>query len=483
MGNTDDAGTTEGTGEVAEEFERRLGASDSVLWDIEKDPVLRSTITAVALLDRVPDWERLQRRLRHGSQLVPRLRQRVVFPPLRVAAPRWIDDPRFDLDYHLRRVRAPQAPAGADPLRVALDVAQTLSLAPFDRARPLWEFTLVEGLPGDQAVFVQKVHHTVTDGVGGVRLALMLVDDAADAPEPEAVDHRRPGPAPSAGSLFAGGLTETVRDAARNATRVPGAAAGALNGFVREPLGSIRDVARLGGSVSRLLRPVTEPCSPIMRERSLARRFEAFEVPFDDLRAAGHAVGGHANDAFLAAVVGGLADYHRHHEVPLRELRFTMPINVRHEGDPLGGNRFVPARFSVPAYVRDPEARMAVVGRVAHEWRTEPSLGLTEPLATVLDRLPISVTTALFGGMLKGVDAGVTNVPGVPVRHYLAGAEVLREWAFAPPSGAALSVALLSHVGVGCVGLTIDTASVPDPEVLAACVQRSFEETLAVGRG
>ncbi len=191
VGSIDDSGV--------EEFEHRLGASDSVLWDIEKDPVLRSTITAVALLDRVPDWERLQRRLEHGSHLVPRLRQRVVVPPLRVGAPRWIDDPRFDLDYHLRRVGAHEAPSGADPLRAALDVAQTLSLAPFDRARPLWEFTLVEGLPGGQAAFVQKVHHTVTDGVGGIRLALMLVDDAADTPEPESRDHPRPGPTPSAG--------------------------------------------------------------------------------------------------------------------------------------------------------------------------------------------------------------------------------------------------------------------------------------------
>lgn len=474
VGNASDQGA-----EVT--FEHRLGASDSVLWDIEKDPILRSTITAVALLDRVPDWERLQRRLESGSHRVPRLRQRVMVPPLRVGAPRWVDDHRFDLDYHLRRVRAPEAPHG-DPVRAALDVAQPLGMAPFDRARPLWEFTLVEGLPGGRAAFVQKVHHTVTDGVGGVRLALMLVDTEPDAPEPEPPEAPTVPLEPSGLSLVGTAMGETLRDAARNARHLPGAAGSALAGFVRRPGPSARDAARLGGSVVKLLRPVTEPCSPIMRERSLARRFEAFEVPFDELSAAGHAVGGHVNDAFLAAVVGGVADYHRHHDAPLRELRLTMPINVRHEGDPMGGNRFVPARFSVPAYVRDPRARMLVVGRVAHEWRDEPSLALTEPIASVLDRLPISVTTALFGGMLKGVDAVVTNVPGVPMRHFLAGAEVLREWAFAPPSGAALSVALLSHVGVGCVGLTIDTASVPDPEVLADLVRRSFETTLAVGR-
>jgi len=98
----------------------------------------------------------------------------------------------------------------------------------------------------------------------------------------------------------------------------------------------------------------------------------------------------------------------------------------------------------------------------------------------VLDHLPVTFTTSIFGGMLKGVDAVVTNVPGLPSRVYLAGAEVVRQWAFAPPSGAALSVALLSHVGIGCVGLTIDTASVPDPDLLTSCLAAGFSDVLAL---
>ena len=465
---------------VEPSFEQHLGASDAVLWDIEKDPVLRSTITAIALLDRLPDWDRLERRIHHGSVQVPRLRQRVMVPPLRLGPPRWVDDPHFDLGYHLRRVRAPKG-RKPDAMRAALDVAQPLAMAPFDRARPLWEFTLVEGLAGGRAALIQKVHHTLTDGVGGIRLALMLLDDEADTPEPEPLVPRAVSAGDgSAFSLITTSIADRARLANHAASSMPRLATGALSSFARQPVGSARDAVRMGRSVARLLRPVTDPCSPIMRERGLARRFEAFEVPFEGLRNAGHAVGGSVNDAFLAAVVGGLADYHRHHEVPLRELRFTMPINVRHEGDPLGGNRFVPARFAVPATVRDPGARIGVVGRVAHAWRSEPSLALTEPIAAMLDRLPVSLTTAIFGGMLKGVDAVVTNVPGLPSRCYLAGAEVVREWAFAPPSGAALSVALLSHVGVGCVGLTIDTASVPDPDVLTACLVAGFDEVLAV---
>ncbi len=460
-------------------FERRLGASDAVLWDIEKDPVLRSTITAVALLDGEPDWGRLVRRLEHGTTLVPRLRQRIVVPPLRLGPPQWVEDARFDLDYHLRRVRAPRS-GGEDPLRPALDVAEPLAMAPFDRARPLWEFTLVEGLPGGGAALVQKVHHCLTDGVGGMRLALMLLDETADAPEPGPRLVPRPTGDESALSVLAASASDRVRQTMGATTAAAGVASGAVLRAAREPIGAVGDATRMVRSLARLLRPVTEPCSPIMTARSLTRRFEAFEVPFAALHAAGHAAGGSVNDAFLAAVAGGLADYHRQHRAPLTELRFTMPINVRQEGDPLGGNRFVPARFTVPAGVRDPAERIRVVGRVAHEWRNEPALGFTEPIAAVLDRLPVSLTTSIFGAMLKGVDAVVTNVPGLPGPVFLAGAEVVREWAFAPPSGAALSVALLSHAGTGCVGLTIDTASVPDPDLLTASLVTGFAEVLAL---
>lgn len=460
-------------------FERHLGASDAVLWDIEKDPVLRSTITAVALLDRQPDWTRLLRRLEHGTRLFPRLRQRVVVPPLRLGPPQWVDDARFDLGYHLRRVRAPKS-SGADALRSALDVAQPLAMAPFDRARPLWEFTLIEELPEGRAALVQKVHHCLTDGVGGIRLALMLLDETADAPDPDPLPAAAPTGDGSTLSVLAASMSDRLRLTMGAAAAAPGAASGAVLRAARRPIGSVGDTSRVAGSLARLLRPVTEPCSPIMTERSLARRFEAFEVPFEALRAAGHAAEGSVNDAFLAAVAGGLADYHRHHGAPLTELRFTMPINVRREGDPMGGNRFVPARFAVPAGVRDPAERIRVVGRVAHEWRNEPALAFTEPIAAVLDHLPVTFTTSIFGGMLKGVDAVVTNVPGLPSRVYLAGAEVVRQWAFAPPSGAALSVALLSHVGIGCVGLTIDTASVPDPDLLTSCLAAGFSDVLAL---
>lgn len=457
-------------------FTHNMSAPDAVLWDIEKDPVLRSTITAIALLDRSPDWDRLVARLRQGVAEIPRLRQRVIVPPLRLGPPRWVDDPDFDLDYHLRRVRAP----GAGTFRDVLDVAEPIAMDSFDRARPLWEFTLVEGMEDGQAALIQKVHHSLTDGVGGMRLALMLVDDERFPSEQVEPVELPSAPAVSRLGVLAGSLAETAGLLAGQLTALPSATGRAVVGLARDPAGSAQHAAELAGSVWRSVAPVTEPASPLMRRRSLGRRFETLEVPVADLKAAAHAVGGKLNDAFLAGAVGGVQRYHERHEAPADELRVTMPINFRLEDDPLGGNRFAPARFAMPATIADASRRMQILGDLAREWQREPAIAHTDQLAGVLDRLPVTLLTSVFGGMLKSIDLVATNVPGIPVPVYLAGGAIDREYAFAPPTGAALSIALLSHVDTACVGLVIDTAAVPDPEVLRDCLVEGFDEVVAV---
>ena len=159
-----------------------------------------------------------------------------------------------------------------------------------------------------------------------------------------------------------------------------------------------------------------------------------------------------------------------------------MPINVRRDDDERGGNRFTPARFSVPVDIDDPAARMAALGAIARSWRHEPAIGLTEVLAGVLSHLPDAVTTSIFGSMLKGVDFVATNVPGSWERRWLAGAEVVKLYGFGPTSGAAVSFALVSHLDVCCVGVNTDTVAIPDPDVLLTCLQHGFAEVVAVGR-
>lgn len=456
-------------------FPTHMDPSDAVMWDIEQDPVLRSTITAVAILDRPPDWDRLVARIDRASRLIPRLRQRVVVPPWRVGPPRWVVDPHFELDYHLRRVRAP----GDGTLADVLAVAEPIAMDAFDRARPLWQFTLVEGLEDGQAAFVQKLHHSMTDGVGAIELAILLVDAERDAPEPEMPD------APEAEvltpfALAAEASVDALRAGVARATALPGALLRAGVNTAADPIGSTVRANELAQSLAKILRPIPESASPILRERSLGRRFHALDVSLADLKASGHHAGGTVNDAFLAAVVGGLTRYHERQGVSLPELRLTMPINLRRDDDHLGGNRFAPARFAVPADVSDPVERMRRLGSIAAAWVDEPSLAHTQTVAAVLDRLPLSVTTSLFGSMLKHVDALVTNVPGVDSEVYLGGSKVLRQYAFAPPTGAAVNVALVSHCGTACIGLVVDTAAVTDDEALLTDLVASFDEVVGV---
>jgi hypothetical protein len=184
---------------------------------------------------------------------------------------------------------------------------------------------------------------------------------------------------------------------------------------------------------------------------------------------------------FLAAVGGGLRDYHQGSGAPVDALRITMPISLRTEGDAPGGNRFTPARFILPIGDLDPLRRVEVARGIVRAWRAEPAVGMTPLLAAGLALLPAPVVQRAFGGMLRSVDVDAVDVPGLREPAYLAGARVERLWAFAPPTGAALSVTLVSHVERACVAIATDRAAVRDPDELARCVQRGFDEVLAMG--
>jgi diacylglycerol O-acyltransferase len=350
-----------------------------------------------------------------------------------------------------------------------LDMAQPAAMAGFDRCRPLWEFTLVEGLADGRAALIQKIHHSLTDGIGGVELALLILDDRADVVEGELPV----APVPqSASSPLELALYATGERAAAAADLLR-----ALPEFART---TVPRLGELAPSIGRLLRPVSAPSSPLMRGRSLTRRLHVLRVPFTDLRAAGRSVGGTANDAYLSAVIGGLAAYHAHHAVAVDRLRVTMPVSVRNGADPIAGNRFSPARFAVPADIDDPAERMRVLGDRARAGRAEPANDYTDALAGALGALPRTVTTAVFGSMLRNIDLVCTNVPGIPQRCWLAGAEVLSWYPFAPTGGSALSVALMSCLDDACIGVCTDSAAVPDPELLTRCLEDEFAAVLAL---
>lgn len=459
------------------QFENRMSDSDALMWNIEKDPLLRSTITIVWLLDRSPDRGRLEDKIERATRQIPRLRERVVSNPLSIAPPRWEVDPYFDLNYHVRWLRSP----GEGRLRDLLDLAQPLAMQGFDRARPLWELSIVEGLEEGRAGFLMKLHHAVSDGVGLVHMTNRLVEREREPSGP-------PKPMPPAPEASLMTQPERVRDALRHEWRRQLGRARRAGEFARRaagqiagrPISAAQSVGDTAASVARMLRPVNEPLSPIMRGRSLSVRFDGMAVPLADLKAAAKAVDGTLNDAFVAAVTGGLRRYHDEHGVSLDELRMTMPINTRSgEKGRTAGNQFVPARFSVPINNPDPARRMKEIGALVGTQRREPALGYIDDLATVLNRLPTSISTALFGSMLKGIDFVTSNVPGPRFAVYTGGARMESVYGFGPLSGAAANVTLFSYRGHVQIGINTDPAAVPDPDVFVQCLHKGFDEVLS----
>ena len=457
-------------------FTDRMSDSDALMWGIEKDPLLRSTIVAIAILDRAPDRARLTDRIDRASRLIPRLRQRPVQPTLAVAPPKWVVDPNFDLNYHLRFVNAP----GDGTMRDLLDMAAPIGMQGFDRARPLWEFFVVEGLEGGRAAMIQKVHHAVTDGVGGVEIALSMLDlereptsDLGPMPDAPAAEHF------SSVELISDGLAHEVRRQRGIASRI----AGEFVNAVRNPQATASLAGDVAASLVRVLAPAFEPLSPIMTGRSLSARYDHIAVSLPDLKAAAKVADCKLNDAFVGGVIGGLRSYHARHGVEVNELRMAMPISIRDTSTAsAGGNHFVPTRFPVPMTISDPAERMAAIRQLVVEQRAEPALAFTAPIAGILNRLPTRITTQLFGGMLKGVDFTTSNVPGAPMDVFMAGARVESQFPYGPLSGAAANITLMSGPDEVFLGINTDPAAVPDPKVFVDCLHEGFDEILKLAR-
>src|SRR4051812_9450321 len=235
----------------------RMLHSDAFAWYMEKDPVLRSTIVAVVRLASRPDWDALRLRIDRLTRLMPRLRMRVQAPPLRIGPPRWSADEDFDLDYHLRRAHV-GAPGGWAQV---LEFGRTAAMADLDRSRPLWEFTLLEGMSDGGAAFVTKLHHSLTDGIGGMQLAALVVDPS---PEPQLVE-LPPVPEGHPASLVkltALTLADDAPEAAAAAGHVVRSVPRDSIRAARHPVSALRSTVRTARSIGRFVAPIARPLSP-----------------------------------------------------------------------------------------------------------------------------------------------------------------------------------------------------------------------------
>jgi WS/DGAT/MGAT family acyltransferase len=455
-------------------LEAHVRETDAFTMSLERDPLLRSTIVAVALFDRPPDWDVLVDRVERATRLTPTFRQKLVPTPLGLAPPRWKVDPDFDLAWHLRRGGVP-SPGGLDAV---LQAARNTGMTAFDPERPLWEFTLLEGLPDGAAALVMKVHHALTDGIGGIQLAAHVVDlDRTPAdlgPNPPAPTAAEAGPFEALLEAVGFDLRRLVIDVVSAARMVPDTVAS----VVRDPVGTARSAADTAASVARFVRPITDTRSPVMTARRLQWHYDTLDVPLAPLKAAAKAVGGTLNDGFVGGITGGLRRYHERHGATVDTLRLTMPISIRTADDDEGGNRVTLVRFEVPVGIEDPAARMLEIDRLCSELRTERAIPHSNTIAGVLNLLPVAVT----GGMLKHVDVLASNVPGFDADVFVGGARVEGFYPFGPTLGSAANITLMSYRGTCNIGINTDAGAVADPDVLLACLREGFDEVLALAR-
>jgi len=458
----------------------RMSDSEAIMWAVEKDPALRSDFCNLTILESAPDPERLRTKVDQAVRTIRRLGQRVVSAPLRIVPPTWVDDPDLDLDYHVRRLAAPE-PGG---MRELLDVCAGLAESPFDRSRPLWEFTVIDGLAGGRTAMLQKMHHTITDGVGGLKLSLALVDFEPEPPLPadddaplvvdDADTDDVPRPSPF------GVLRDALGDAVGRhvgATRSVVATAGHVVTHPLDAPANARDALRMAGSVRRQVLVTGSARSSVLTGRSLRRRLEVFTVDMPAAREAAQRLGGTINDVFVTGVAGALGRYARKLGGTADELRMAMPVSTRERGEQ-AANRFVPTRLLVPTDPDDPRTRFTTIADRLHRTRDEPAVAAAELLAGFASGLPTSMLVAATHSQTRTIDFATSNLRGSPVPLYLAGARIVANYPIGPRTGCALNVTLLSYCDELHMGLNIDPAAVTDVALLMDCLEESFEELL-----
>jgi diacylglycerol O-acyltransferase / wax synthase len=426
-----------------------------------------------------PSREDFSDHLQSRLSLVPRYRQKLAFPRFEMGRPFWVDDPRFNIDYHVRHTALP-SPGSIEQLRglVGRIFSQRL-----DRSKPLWEVWLVQGLEGGRFALISKTHHALVDGISGVDISTVLFDLSPEPSEtPEQVGGWTPEAEPSQAQL----VTEGVK----GLLRTPGDLAGRTARAIQHPRRAANDVREaaegLGEVVWAGLNPA--PDVPLNTEIGPHRRLWWLQRPLDEFKGIKNVLGGTVNDVVLAVVAGALGSWLESRGVRREglELGALVPVSIRAE-DERGalGNRIAAMRAPLPVYARDPVERLRIV-REAMGGLKESKQALGAEVISGLERFApptllamasrVNFSTRLFNLI-------VTNVPGPQFPLYLLGREMLElvPVAFLPENHA-LAVAVMSYNGKMEFGLLADYDAMPDIEVLAGFVDESLDELLAAAR-
>ena len=460
---------------MAQEHFDRLTALDASFLE-QEGPTSHMHVGAVATFQNpAPVFDDFLDTIRGRLHLVPRYRQKLALPPMRTGRPVWVDDPNFNIEYHVRRTALP--PPGSQEQLLLL--TSRLFSQQLDRSKPLWEMWIIEGLENDSWALINKTHHAMIDGVSGVDLATVIFDLS---PEGTKIDHpAEPWQAasePGDRDLLASGalgIARTAIDSVRRATQIVSSPAAVFD-QLRDGIEGVGEVAWAGLNAA--------PATPLNVEIGPHRRFRVVDAQLEDFKRIKNALGGTVNDAVLTVVSGALRSWLQSRGVRTEglELRALVPVSIRpkdahHEF----GNQIAAMRGPLPVYIDDPIARLGMV-RSSMDGLKESKQALgAEVISGAQNFAPptilaqasrLNFSTRLFNLI-------VTNVPGPQFPLYVGGSRLV---SIAPvaflPKKHALAIAIMSYDGSLSFGLLGDYDQMDDIDVLADALSDSIDELL-----
>jgi WS/DGAT/MGAT family acyltransferase len=449
----------------------RLTGLDSSFLHLERGPAHMHVASTAIFEGPPPEYDDLVEHIGSRLHLVPRFRQKLAFVPLGQGRPKWIDDPQFNIRYHLRHTALP-SPGSEDQLRT---LAARVFSQRLDRSKPLWEMWLVEGLAGNRFALVTKSHHCLVDGVSGVDITTVLFDAAPDpeqAPEPPDWVAK---PEPSSAELLGEALLER---ATTPAEVVRGARA-----LLRAPRHAVRaaaDALEAAGAFAKA--GLGAPQSAFNVDIGPYRRFATVRADLDELKRIKNAAGGTVNDVVLAVVAGALATFLRGRGYSTHdlELRAMVPISVR-AADEHGalGNRVSSFMAPLPVGITDPVKRLEHVSKTMGDLKqSKQAVGATL-LTELTDFAPPTIVgqAARLQSRQRFFNLVVTNVPGPQFPLYLRGRRLEAVFPMVPlAKRQGVCFGIMSYDGQVNFGLIGDYDAMTDLDLLAGDLETSITE-------
>jgi diacylglycerol O-acyltransferase / wax synthase len=459
---------------AAQEHMERLSATDASFLAGEKESSHMHVGAVMIFEGPPPDHEETLEHIESRLHLVPRYRQKLAVPRFEMGRPLWVDDPSFNLDYHVRHT-ALASPGGLEQLRLL--TARIFSQR-LDRSKPLWECWFVQGLEDDRFAIISKAPHALVDGISGVDLATVLFDLSPVPPERAHVPKWTPRPEPSQVELIAEGVKGLIR---RPFELGRGALGAALD--PEHTIRRVRNAAEGFGEVAWAgLNPAPE--TPLNVPIGSHRRIVWVETALDQFKTIKNSLGGSVNDVVLAVTSGALGRWLRTRGVRTEglELRAQVPVSIRSddEHDRLG-NRITVMRAPLPVYARNPIERLRIVRESMQGLKESKQALAAKMLVELEDFAPPTIlsmaarthwSTRLFNMI-------VTNVPGPQFPIYLLGRELLELVPVAfLPDNYALTIAAMSYNGKLVFSLLGDYDAMPDIDLVGEYMQESLQELL-----